>query len=244
MSQVIIATATMYRGVDDHRAQVALRTIQQAVKHGHKIVIVDNSPQEVKDMLNDAGAVIFQDEGKTMGQGRRQAIKLAMLSTGLGILEGEPAQKKFIAWIEPEKDTIVRHLKHMTHHDITIPCRHSLASYPILQQHAENFGNDAFHIKTGKALDMWFGPRIFSLSAAKYFLEYDGKYGDKWDAIFIPVVRAIADGVNVGQDFVEFAYPVEQLAAEQDDPNMVMKRLEQLNNLIPAIYEECDALGI
>lgn len=234
MSQVVIATTTMYKGLKDHRAQVALRTIQQAVRHEHKIVVVDNSPPGVKDMLTGAGAFVFQDEGNTMGQGRRQAIRLALKVPGLD----------FVAWIEPEKDTVVQYLKSMTRHDITVPRRASLSTYPALQQCAENFGNEAFHIRTKRALDMWFGPRVFHRSAAKFFLEYDGKYGDKWDSIFIPVVRAIATGVEVGEELVDFTYSAEQLAAETGSFEMVQKRLEQLNNLIPAIDQECATLGI
>jgi len=236
MSQIVIATTTMYKSVEDHRAQVALRTIQQTVQHGHKIVVVDSSPQKVKNMFSDAGAFVFQDNGKTYGQSIRQAIRLA--------IENAPPGTQFIARIEPEKDTIVRYLKHMTRHAITIPRRASLSSYPVLQQHAENFGNEAFRIRTTRSLDMWFGPRVFYYTAAKFFLEYNGEYGDRWDSIFIPVIRAIAAGEDIGEEVVNFAYPPEQLAAENDSFEMVKKRLDQLSNLIQAIGLECAALGI
>lgn len=249
MGQVVIATTTMYKSAEDHRARVALRTIKQAVQHGHKIVVVDGSPQAVKDMLIATGALVFQDTGKTMGQGRRQAISLASevaLSENQvsWILASAPPEDYFIAWIEPEKDTIVQHLKHMIDHDITIPRRASLSSYPLHQQYAENMGNEAFRIRTGRALDMWFGPRVFRLSAAHYFLDYNGEYGDKWDSIFIPVVRAIAAGVDVGEHMVDFEYPLEQCEAERDSFDIVGKRLVQLNNLIPAIGRECATLDI
>ena len=97
---------------------------------------------------------------------------------------------------------------------------------------------------TCRALDMWFGPRGFSLAGAEFFLNYDGKYEDKWDAIFIPVVRAIVAGVDVGEEVVDFTYPAEQLTAEKDSREMVLKRLGQLDNLIPAISQECTALGL
>lgn len=236
MGQVIIATATMYSGPEDYRAQVALRTVQKAVQHGRRIIVVDNSPQAVKNMLAWAGAMVFQDNGETIGQSRRQAIHMAM--------EKASVKERFIALIEPEKDAVVQHLRGMTRHDITVPRRASLSSYPELQQYAENFGNEAFRIRTGRALDMWFGPRVFRLSAAKFFLEYYGEHGDRWDSTFIPVVRAIANGADVGEYVVDFTYPVEQLATEENSFAMVRKRLDQLNNLIPAIDEECAALGI
>ena len=188
-------------------------------------------------MLAQAGALVFCDNSKTMGQSRRQTIRLA--------LENASPEEQFIAWIEPEKDTVVQHIGCMTTHRITIPRRASLSSYPRYQQYAEKMGNEAFSIRTKHSLlDMWFGPRVFHRQAAKFFLEYDGKYGDRWDAIFIPVVRAIAAGVDVGEKVVDFTYPKEQLAAEENSFAMVQKRIDQLVSLVQAIDQECATLSI
>jgi len=236
MSQIVIATTTLYKSIEEHRARLALKTVQRAVQYGHKIVIVDNSSQKIKDQLAKNGAIVFPNTAETYGQNIRQSIRLA--------IENASPKERFIARIEPEKYAIVKHLSVMTGYDITIPRRTSLSSYPKFQQHAENMGNEAFRIRTGRTLDMWFGPRIFSRKAAKYFLEYNGEYGDRWDSIFIPIIRAIAAGENVGEKAINFTYPPEQLSAENDSFDMVLKRLDQLNSLIWAIDHECTVLGI
>lgn len=235
MNRVIIATTTSYKSIEDHRAKIALRTIQAAKRNGHKIFVVDASAQCVKDQFAESGAIVLQDTGKTMGEGRRHAISQALIASKKG---------QFIAWIEPEKDTVVPFLESMTSHELTIPKRNSLESYPLHQQYAENMGNEAFRIRTGYSLDMWFGPRIFKASLAKFFIDYAGKYGDKWDSIFIPVLHAIAARVDVGEFAVDFTYPSEQLAAEKNSFEMVQKRIEQLRSLVLATDQECTALGM
>ena len=50
---------------------------------------------------------------------------------------------------------------------------------------------------TGREFDIWFGPRLFNKKTSKYFLDYNGEYGDKWESIFIPVMDALHNNKKI-----------------------------------------------
>lgn len=241
MPCVVIATTTQYQNLDNLRAKLSLKTIGNAVSKGHKIVVVDASPQSVKDAFLNEGGTVIQNTGKTMGESRRQAISEATKIT---------ADDGIIAWVEPEKENFIQFLamiaKRMEQASIglVIPWRISLKSYPLHQQYAEKLGNEAFKLRTGFPLDMWFGPRIFTRTIAHFFLDYKGEHGDKWDSIFVPILRAIKSGIAIESVAVDFVYPLEQKEAEENSFIFLQKRIEQLTGLVQAINQECKVLGI
>ncbi|MEK7536909.1 MAG: hypothetical protein AAB584_00475 [Patescibacteria group bacterium] len=243
MGRVVIATTTWYRSPDEVRAKEAFKTVRSATSSSLPIVVVDGSPSmEVKARLIDLRAVLLAEEKGTMGLSRRQAIREAVRLAG---------EDGVVVWMEPEKNPLVSFIHQMVQpildgqYEIVVPRRRDcLASYPEFQMHAELYGNDGFRLLTGKALDVWFGPRAFSTEAAKYFLAYDGKsldgskyYGDRWDSIFIPLVRAITEGQRVGEVVVDYIHPQEQTAAEEGFTDY-KKRMLQLTSLIEAV--ECE----
>ncbi len=258
MSKIVIATTTFYKNLEDVRAQLALQTIAEAKAHNYPIVVIDYSPTSVAQALTQAGAMVHtQESGTSMGAGRRQAIQEAVSlaskdrdkDSWMLQLESEKVgfihSHSWVVWMEPEKVGFIPCLDDMANlaqkkgAAMIIPRRNSMDSYTEFQQYAEKMGNEAFHLLTGRNLDMWFGPRVFTVAVAKFFLDYQGEYGDRWDSIFIPVVRAIKAGVQVEPHSVPFVYPPKQREAENQDFQMLEKRIIQLTSLIEAIKQEC-----
>jgi len=239
VSKVVIVTSTLYKGSDDVRAKLAIETICSAKEHGYPIVIVDSSPEEIRDSFRGHGAIVFDAEKQGMGIERRQAIRE---TTGLAGPDG------IVAWMEPEKTPFVPLLGQVVKEliaqsaDLAIPRRRSLESYPEIQQHAEWLGNEAFRMLTGMALDVWFGPRVFRSNIASFFLDYRGEYGDLWDSIFVPIIRAIKTGKKVIGVEVDYIHPKEQTAIEDDFP-MFEKRINQLVTLIETIRTEARSMA-
>jgi hypothetical protein len=239
LKDIVIATTTMYKDVNETRAKLAIETVKNAGISGYKILIVDSSPDsKVRKIFSDHGALVSPQNHPGMGKGRRQAILEAANVEGRGI----------IIWMEPEKCTFVpkieRLVNRMGNADIIIPGRTSLSSYPIDQQRFEWLGNYRFYELTGMSLDIWFGPRIMKLEGIYYFLTYKGEYGDKWDSIFIPILRAIADRKKVIDARINYHHPESQTKEEEGHLDLFNKRREQLNSLVDAMDKEAKILGL
>lgn len=181
---------------------------------------------------------ISKQREKGMGSSRRQAILEASRFAG-------------VVWWTEEKPSLVQQLQIIGAKikeegaNIVVPTRKSLESYPEFQRKAEIVGNIAWRMATGSNLDMWSGPRLIDEKALPYFLDYKGEYGDRWDSIFIPVVRAIAARLKVRRCEVDYVHSSEQTAEEEADPLMnERRRIEQLWNLVPAIEAEAVKLGL
>ena len=232
--QVAIATTTFYNPdseISNHRTALAKSTIKNAVGLGYEVIIVDGgSSNEFLKAIEKYGARIVQEKGSGMGRSRRQAIEMAQ-NTG----------RKIIAWTEPEKMHYISELEKTVvplledRADLVVAKRNSLDSYPTSQRYAENFGNIVWRELTGKPLDMWFGPRTWKRSFSDYFLKYNGAYGDLWDSIFIPVMDLVFDKKRIKSIEVNYTHPRIQSEFEEGNSDFSAKRLDQLNNLIPAL---------
>ena len=245
MGRILVATTTRYDDTHEIRARLALRMVQAARTLGIRVVTVDSSPNpRMKECLAGNGAeVIRETEGATMGAGRRQA---------LAYVKNLAAPDDAIVWMDPEKAPLIQFLEEIclpilsSTADIVVPGRseEGLASYPAVQAAYERCGNASFALLTRRALDVWFGPRAMNRAGVEEFLAYAGEYGDRWDSIFIPVVRALKHGLRVGPCVVEYHHPAEQTAAESRDLRLgLLKRLDQLHSLVTALYKEAVALG-
>ncbi|HEY6736229.1 MAG TPA: hypothetical protein VI322_00780, partial [Candidatus Saccharimonadia bacterium] len=114
-----------------------------------------------------------------------------------------------------------------------------MASLPKIQRLLEEAGNEywdrffgfqadkpLFDLSDG-ALDLWVGVRIISPIALKYFLEYDGRHGDKWMSIFAPLALAAAAGMIVTGRHVDSLYKYEQSKWEAKNNKKASKSLGQ-----------------
>lgn len=231
-TQVAVVTTTFSKTVKDLRLQLAIRTVRE-IKNllGYGPIIVDASPDPVKLALEEAGGQVYQQRpDTTMGSARRQAVSQA-LSQGA----------ETIIWMEPEKYPLVESLprlvefKRLWPYDLVIPRRASLRSYPAYQMAKELEGNHEAGSLTGRPdLDLWFGPRVMDRRAAELFCSYDGRYGDRWESIFIPVMMSLRKGLHVTGHTVDYIHPPEQTASESG-PDMDQKRDDQLNSLLAAM---------
>lgn len=248
---VAIATTTFYPDPNNpilaDRAELTELMIKKNVGLGYEIFVVDGGSHiDFIHGFQDAGATVMEEEEHprgVLGVGRRQAM-LAAYETG----------REVIVWTEPEKvpyvpeivKTAVPIIKGFA--DLVVPQRKSLDSYPGLQQLAEAFGNGHWSEVTGLNLDVWFGPKSARgksrdmIETVHYFLVYDSKsfdatldYGDKWDSTFLPIIDAHMASARCLSVPVDYAHPESQTKFEQGNPDYNMKRLVQLENLVPAI---------
>ncbi|MEK6856853.1 MAG: hypothetical protein AABX49_02445 [Nanoarchaeota archaeon] len=233
---VTIATSTYYRpdsDSDNIRAEIAKRTFRKAADLGYEVAVVDaGSSDGLLKEFERYGARLSLNLNGTMGSDRRKAIEIAS-NNG----------RRLVAWTEPEKEHYVPELWKTAlpiieeKADMVIPDRRPLDDYPIGQQYAENLGNLVWKELTGLDLDMWCGPRTFRKELSHYFVEYDGKYGDKWDSIFIPVMDAVSRGEKVIGVKIDYKHPKEQTKIEERDVSFHMKRINQLDSLTKAFVE-------
>lgn len=174
-----------------------------------------------------------------LGASRREALRLAL----------EQSQVEFLMWAEPEKGNVITEnnieaiLAPLRSHaaDIVIPKRISKESYPHFQAWIEQRGNKRMNSLANhesEEIDFWFGPRAFNRNCAKYFSEYQGS---GWDSIFVPLLNAVRDGRHLASVPVEFTYPPEQRAIEEETEYLrtfKLKRLEQYRNLIQSLTQQ------
>lgn len=238
-----IASTTLVKSGNDVRAKLVLKTVEEAKRYGFPIFIVDGgSPDDFRQALRERGARIFDENiGRSMGAGRRQALFEASRYA---------AKDDAIIWMEPEKHPFVARLPAIVALmeekgiDLVTPGRKNLDSYSPEQMHEEMFLTLSLQCITGLKWDFGFGPFIADHKALRYFLEYSGEYRDFWDSIWIPRLRIVAAGLRVEYVEVEYIHPAEQTKEETGNPKFVRRRLEQLNNMIPAFEKEAQELGL
>ena len=245
------------------RAKLALQLVHNARERGYDIVVVDGgSDTGWRHEIKDTGAVLVDENisnypGKHfMGRSRRQALDIAANLGGHDI----------ISWIEPEKAPYIitpngESPLAMTasaiadgRADLIIPRRmDNLTSYPLQQQLKEIMANLTYQSMINDALmrrgsvtrvpylDLQIGPRTISKNDITYFVGYNGtvngKPFDRWESIFIPVVRMILDGKRAESVAVPYVHPAEQTRIESDNPVYDCKRVEQASVIVTAIGE-------
>ena len=235
--KTLVVTTTYYNPdveSDVFRSNLAKRGIKSATDLGYKVIIVDNgSSNEFLKYIENCGAILHQETKLSMGQQRRKVIQIATQSGGEIIAFTEPEKIDYISKIALTASPIIEGLK-----DLIIPRRKSLRSYPKEQQYAEAVGNLLWKNLTGYDLDIWFGPRTWRKDVSRYFLGYDGSYGDKWESInIIPLLEAIVGEVRIGEINIDYTHPIEQTQYEECNQTYLLKRIEQLHYLTRIMKE-------
>ncbi len=240
----------MYPSADHPRALQALRTIKAANDAGYRIEVLDDGKlQDFRAKMEELGANVHIG-GLGMGAGRRFILQKGREAVG---------DDGVVCWLEPEKYTIIPDIEAIVapilegRADLVIPKRtpEAMLGHPLPQQLAEALGNGYFNQLLGDKypnaeFDPWFGPFATNQTALQHFLNYEGEYGDRWDSIFIPRLRAAAAGLRLVSVVAEnYQYPPEQRETEELGWfDMTPKRVGQLNNLVPALQEEAEKLGL
>ncbi len=234
---IAIVTSTLFKHVskgDMLRADLALRAASEAKDLLIKVISVDGgSDLTFNRALKDQGVEVIVQRGSTMGAARREAIEHAVNSGFTTIVYTELEKKGFI----PDIPKLCQPIEE-GQASIVIPHRKDLSSYPEFQQHVESLGNEFWRELTGLKLDLFFGPRIFSSRVAGYFLNYKGEYGDTWDSIFIPILRAFLNKETICSSPTSFNYPENQKVHEAGSFIYLKKRITQLSQITKALEDE------
>lgn len=237
--QVWLTAATSYKFLD-LRAELAIESVWAARTQGWQFIAGDCSSPQVRTLLKEAGAVIVESR-QGLGPQKRAAIWEAMRSLQSG--------DDIIITMEPERASLIPLLKPFIEESFNVEIlvigrlTKSMETYPFFQQFAENYGNEVFRLLTGRAFDVWFGPRAFTARNSDLFLNYNPAScggSDMWDSFFVPLIDAIAQCRTISQVLLPFKYPPAQLEQEKEDIEMCLKRLEQLNNIVPALKARKD----
>lgn len=180
---------------DKVRGDLALKTISKARDLGHYVLVIDGTGEESSfwSALRSTGVNTESQIEKGMDPARQQAFTRA----------SEQEKVKVIAWLEPEKESMVdphclwpASLAVLNgDYDLVIPARdeRGFATYPEYQSKYEKRANDRFnniletaglHTADDSALDAWFGPRVFNKDILSYFTgEYSFRGVDDTSAI-------------------------------------------------------------
>ncbi|PIQ91719.1 MAG: hypothetical protein COV70_02305 [Parcubacteria group bacterium CG11_big_fil_rev_8_21_14_0_20_39_22] len=238
---IIIVTTTLYKSIKETRFKIACRTIQNAVKAGYPIVIVDGSPdEEIQTKFKDLGAIVFPELHRGMGPSRRQAFFHAW----------EIACKKDIGailWIEAEKDDIIRSVPKIIEPitcaecAIVIPARtpESWKTWPEFQQVTEKEANKIYNNQnfwSDDKIDVMFGPIAFCKELAQHFICINPEsigLPDTYIQHFAPIFASRVNFNDAVRIEIDISYPPEQKDEEEGVLNNLMKtkRRNQLHTL-------------
>jgi len=239
--QWVLTAGTYYQSVGDLRCQMAIRTIQAATECGYQMIVVDGSPGlDIAESLEQAGATVRRQQAPGMGASRKEALQHAARTGAsvIGLIEAE--RYRLVPLLEPSFDVV-----ETGQFDLIIPSRRSLFSYPWYQCFTEGCGNWHAGILTKRPdIDWFFGPRVMASSIVDRFIDYDGRYGDTWDRLFVPVLQLLAGKTSIGSCLVDYTHPLEQKEAEEGDEKMNHKRDLQLQLVLGVIQIECQKLGL
>jgi hypothetical protein len=171
-----------------------------------------------------------------MGRSRREALGRA--------LQFATEPNDFLIWTEPEKHPIIWDVHQALdaietqETQMVMFNRMSLESYPPEQAHVYALARLAARYLVGLDLDFMFGPVAFRQEIAHYWIDYSGTYGDNWDCIHIPKLRALRAGVAYRVFSTSYVHPPEQTASEVGNVGLLMKRIEQARVVVGAMYSE------
>ena len=243
------------RDVDRVRGGLALQTLKRAKQKGYQIVLRDDgSSRAFLEELDRKGVVPRGHNVKGMSANRQQSFEDA------GKLEGaqvicwtEPEKVSLVGNCLPEA---VRSLLD-GRADIVVPKRDPEAwkTYPQYQAESERrlirlwnaiLKEHGVLPKDTEDLDVFFGPKFFrnDPDLLKIFLEsYEFKKRDlkldelvepgRWaNAIFFPIIKALAEGYRVMSVPVPYRNPAEQTNLEKDSNEFRRKRKVQFKDLI------------
>ncbi len=242
----IICVTTFRQGnpenmVEKIRSEIFLDTVSRISDAGLSLVVIHIETRDsVLMMLQKLGVVLIEQQTKGMGNIRREALSESRLHF---------PNAQYFCWLEPEKPDLVRFIVPMadqmkkTHSDFGIFNRIDMTSYPTEQAHYYLFCRAVATQLVGFDFDYAFGPMMMTPAIVPCFLEYSGnRYGDKWDSILVPRLRIIKDGIKFSVLPVDFQNDERMTRVESGNVAIVLKRLEQFNNVVPSLNAEWQLL--
>jgi len=246
-SREIICVTTFRQGNSENvikrtRSEVFLDTAHRILGAGLSLVVVHIETQEsILRMLQQFGAVLIEQQTSGMGNIRREALSESQMHF---------PNARYFCWLEPEKPDLVRFIVPMANQmkkmqsDFGIFNRIDMASYPTEQAHYYLFCRAVATQLVGFDIDYAFGPMMMTPATIPYFLKFSGgEYGDKWDSILVPRLHIIKGGIKFSVLPVNFQNDERITRVESGNVAIVLKRLEQFNNVIPSLIAEWQLLN-
>ena len=236
--KVIVFTCTYYNSVEESRFVCCEAMLENAVKEGIEVVVVDGSPSEdVREKMRRCGVHVAKQQQKgKKGVALREALALAM---------DRANEATLLCWQEPEKADMIFHWQFVEQQagDCVVPMREDTLwkeTYPIEQYYSENFAN--LYVSTAAKtfggfetkLDWHFGPFGIRKRCAQPWLDHRGEL---WDAQVLPIVETIRRGLTVTSVPVPFRAPFVMKSEEEENFDFVQKRLMQINFLDPLVVD-------
>lgn len=237
----VVAFTTIRQGspsvvVERIRAEVFLDTARELSTLGIPCVaIFTDCDVSYLTRLWRLGVITIPQSQSGMGKVRREALR--------AVMDKFPSASYYF-WLEPEKPDIPRFLETMISliqaQDAALGLfnRINMGSYPEEQAHYYLFCRAVASRLVGFDLDYAFGPMVISREGTSHFLQYAGEYGDKWEAILIPRLRVIRQNAHIAILPVDFKNDSRMTEVESGNPSLIMKRVEQFNNVIPSLLTE------
>lgn len=242
MSSKLTAITTVRQGSDKNpvektRAEIFLDTATACANLDINLLAVfkDCSESYLKNLENRNVLLVQQQTRGKLGAVRRETMVA-------GIKRFDDS--KYYLWLEPEKPTIPALAKNIIselEHAGAEFCffnRRSMKSYPPEQAHYYLFCREVASRLVGYDLDYSFGPMIFTKASAPFFIKYHSEYGDLWDSILVPRIRIIRSNLKYAVKKIEFSNHPRMTAIESGNPKMILKRVKQLQNVIPSLIAE------
>jgi len=247
-SNEIICVTTFRQGnsknvIERTRSGVFLDTARRILEAGLALVVDHTETQSsVLRMLQQLGAVLIEQHTIGMGNIRREALSESRMHF---------PNARYFCWLEPEKPDLVRFIVPMANQmnkeqsDFGFFNRVNMAGYPTEQAHYYLFCRAVATNLLGFDIDYAFGPMVMTPVTMPYFLEYSGdRYGDKWDSILVPRLRIIKEGIKFSVLPVSFRNDERMARVESANMSIILKRLEQFNNIIPSLIAEWQLLNM
>lgn len=238
------------------RGDLSIETTTIAAEKSVNVVVVDGGDEShpFRQALSRPFVQVYNETDRGMSPSRQQAFRLALTME----------QSEAFLWVEPEKRSMTKDsLEPMMdpllsgEADVTIPERDaaSFASYPDYQVDEEQESNYCWNqmLKEQGILqyehpgyDVWHGPKGFHRRASGLFLrKYKSTspedklvtpqlYGN---AIFIPVIAALAEGYRVKSVPVSYQHPEIQTKIEADSDEFRAKRKFQQDSILETSKE-------
>lgn len=241
--------------IDKIRGDLAIQMLREATQKGFQVAVVDGGSSDAfKGALEAMNITPHPERERGMSGSRRQAFKEVSSLDGVKVIAWAEPEKVSIV-----RDCLPGAVKPILEGeaDIVIPKRDAaaFATYPDYQvtyeQRANGLWNSilrkhGFLAQGEEDLDVWFGPRFFKNDPAvleifldKYqFEKRDNKLDivanpELWpNALFLPVVTALHNGLRVVSVPVHYQHPPEQTAIEVDNDTFRRKRDVQYKNII------------
>jgi len=242
------------------RGDIGLQTLKEAKEKGYQVLVVDGgSSNEFKNELTRLGITVQDQEEKGYSAGRQQSYREASKLEGVKAILSTEAEK-FSVIHDCISDEAIKLILEGKYDAVLLKrTKDSFATYPPEQAEYEQRANELFNSilrarnllpENEENLDAWFGPRlikndpaVLDLFLQNYtFLKTEEKKIDEitdpsvWaNALFLPIVNALKNGLKVGSFTVPYQHPSDQTSMEKGDPAFDRKRDIQYKSILRSI---------